>query len=486
MRNRCCRDERGQVLLWVALALPILILFTAMAVDMGVIYMTKARLANATDAAVLTGVKTVAYWTTRDGTVAAGQADAQHYASQMFAGNFGSSAPTLTYTWCPGDASCPANTTSLKLHASTVVNTTFMSYLPRWAQWTVGAASQATRGNLVMTLILDRSGSMTTDGGEAALKNAVPAFIADFSEGTDHVSMISFASDATINVPMTQTFTTAIDNAVTTTMPWGGGTFGTGAGTYGTNFDATHGPPLSMADSQNKSVTFPAGSSEEKVVVYFTDGLMNTIQETFAACSGLPNKGFYNFGGHDAVGVTPDFLDPTNSDFNSNDYSTNFSGNASGGATGGCDGNAYNATCQNNPPYSLTARCLGVTGFTSQIDGTFKSFSGNQAAVTKEAQYRAIYTANQMRSESPAPTYVFVIGLSSAMNDQCTEAFLATLANDPDGSQYSCPTAPAVYNSSLPQGEFLPVVNCPSSTCTQSLNQAFQKIAARILLRLSQ
>ena len=51
------RKEEGQVILWMAFGLPTLILFAAFAIDMGIIYQSKARLSNAVDAAVLTGAK---------------------------------------------------------------------------------------------------------------------------------------------------------------------------------------------------------------------------------------------------------------------------------------------------------------------------------------------------------------------------------------------------------------------------------------------
>ena len=477
MRNRFWDEKHGQILLWVALAMPILILFAALAVDMGVIYMTRAKLANAADAAVLTGVKTLPSWSAKEGSQSAGQADAQRYASEMFVGNFGSGSATQVYTWCPGDPSCPPNTTSLKLRATTTVNNTFINYFPQSAQWTLGATSQATRGNLVMSLILDRSHSMTTNGGKEALQSAVPAFIQDFSDGVDHVAMISFASDATVNVAMTQTFITPVKTAVNN-LSFGGGTFGTGAGTYGNNFDTSHGPPLSMADNQNNGVIFPPGTSVEKVAVYFTDGLMNTIQEKFN-CTNL-GPTLYNFGGYDPTTTHYDFFNPLSNDYNTNDYSSNFSGTSAGG---GCSSDDW-GTCNSNPPLSATKRCQGITQFPSQKHNRQEDFS--RANITEEAQYRGIYTANTMRGESPIPTYVFVIGLGSEMSDQCTDAFLATVANDPNGNKYSCPAAPAVYNAALPPGLFLPVTNCPSTTCTQSLNQAFQTIAARILLRLSQ
>jgi Flp pilus assembly protein TadG len=473
MRTKLFREERGQMLLWVALAMPILILMTAMAVDMGIIYMTKARLANAVDAAVLTGVKTVAYWTSKDGSVSSGQADAQRYAAYMFAANFGSSAPTQSFAWCPGDPSCPPNTTSLQLRATTKVNTTFMSYLPQWAQWTVGATSTAQRGNLVMSLVLDRSGSMcggsqpcdsgTGDGGGDALKGAVPAFVQNFAEGTDHIAMISFASNSTVGVPMTQSFTNPVKTAVNA-MRFTGGTFGTGAGTN-TGWSTSFGPPLSMADNQNSTVTFPAGTAVTKAVVYFTDGLMNTVQDTFKC----PATTLLNYGGHDSPDTQVDSLDPRSA-------TTDFGCYGNGCGLSGLPYDTRSDVCMNGGP---------VTTFPSQKFGAQVAL--NRDNVTKEAQYRALYTAGQMRQETPISTYIYVIGLGSKITDFCTSAFLSTLANDPDGpAKYPCPASPARYDASMPPGLFLQVPNCPSPTCTQSLSQAFQVIAGRILLRLSQ
>ncbi len=95
-----------------------------------------------------------------------------------------------------------------------------------------------------------------------------------------------------------------------------------------------------------------------------------------------------------------------------------------------------------------------------------------------------------MRAET-VPTYIFTIGLSSAVsNDPCTQAFLATLANDPGAANYTggsnCDSGPGVYNSSLPAGLFVIVPDCPGATCTAELEAAFQLIASKVLLRISQ
>ena len=49
------RDERGQVLVLVALLAAVLMGFTASVIDIGIVQLAKARLQNAADAAALAG-----------------------------------------------------------------------------------------------------------------------------------------------------------------------------------------------------------------------------------------------------------------------------------------------------------------------------------------------------------------------------------------------------------------------------------------------
>lgn len=456
MRNRFLHKEHGQVIIWFALAVPLLILFTALAVNMGIIYTAKAKLSNATDSAVLTGIR----------NYPAGKATAQNLATDIFQANYGSTTPTLNYTWCESPT-CP--TVNLKLHATTTVNTTFMTYLPNRAQWTIGDTAASTRSNLVMSIILDRSGSMQTNGGGTALKAAVPIFINNFIDGTDHVALLSYASNATINVAMTKTFKSAVNSAVSS-MSFVGATFGSGSGSNPV-YTATNGPPLTMADTQNNSVTFPSGTPETKVVIYFTDGLMNAVQDRFHCSGNNTTWTVMNYGGHDSPTSSQyaAILDPVNS--------TNYGDATSSGFIY----DSHNDYCRDASG--------NVKTFPSQKKGGALSFL--QTNVTEEAKYRGIQTANAMRAESPVPTYIYVIGLGSTITgDACTEAFLATLANDPGAAKYKpgapCTQTQGVYDSTKPPGLFYPVGNCPSAQCTQDLTTAFQAIAAMVLTRLSQ
>jgi len=350
-------------------------------------------------------------------------------------------------------------------------------------------------------------GQTTGDNGGSALQAAVPNFVADFVQGTDYLSLVSFASDARVDVAVTQNFATPIDNAVNT-MDFDGGTFGTGGGTNvcpTTGANSTNCPPMSLADNQNAAGVTAAGGTGSpitKVVIYFTDGLMNTIQDTLPCTNNPPSGTLYNFGGQD-TGTAFDFFDPngnfqgSSDHYPNDDYSAIYGCGGSSSCTcspSGCSGSCGSGlTCSGGHTYvplSATLSCQGVTTFHSQQSGTQVTFT--RSAITAEAQYRAVTTANTMRQESPFVTYFYVIGLGNAVNGStATKQFLNTVANDPSGpSLYGCgtgayPPTTNCYNPNLPQGLFVIVPDCPSTACTTELNQAFQTIAAAIRLRLS-
>ena len=241
--------------------------------------------------------------------------------------------------------------------------------------------------------------------------------------------MISFASNAGSNgtLPDVAMATNNIGNITrkVATMNFTGATFGPGG--------------LTLAKTQEDN-TNPSGNVV-KLIVYFTDGHANTIQDSFN-CNGVPT--LYNYGGHD-TGSSVDFFDPS-------------SGN-------------FLATYQPGLGWSPSTFCLNyVTQFYSQGDGRFEVL--NRAHVTADARYRALQTANAMLSEAAGIT-IYSIGLGSDID----QAFLQQIANDP-----SSPT----YNPALPQGLAVFTPSCPGPTCTQQLNEVFQVIASKILLRLTQ
>src|ERR1039457_647220 len=177
MRNaNIVKSDRGQTIVIFALILPILILFAGLAIDVGLLYVTKAKLTTSVDAACLTGMKNLTL----------GQTTAGQLATNMFQANFGANPPTPGVTF-PVDTH---GNQQVKVTATANVHTLFMQYLTQWASVPVGATAVATRGKLLMSLVLDRSGSMISDGGQAALQAAVPQFVANFSNLLDEVALI--------------------------------------------------------------------------------------------------------------------------------------------------------------------------------------------------------------------------------------------------------------------------------------------------------
>lgn len=416
-RSRNRKNERGQVVVLLALSMTVVLLVMALAVDVGFAYITKAKLSKAVDAACLTAMRNLPQ----------GQATAQTLAISSFNANYGSSGldaspPSINVAFTTdGNGQTLVNIT-----ATATVRTFFLGILPQYKTWQVSDSAQATRGKLVMTLVLDRSGSMNGNGGSAALPPAVTSFVNDFNNATDEVAMVSFSSNATIDVAINYNFITPISNAVKA-MPFGGGTFGPGG--------------LADAKSQNESVSVQQGQNVIKVAVYFTDGWVNIIQQTLNCGAVHGSHGtptLLNFGGYDS-GNAVDFFDPSN----------------------GNDNCSYNGG-------SYPSCCTGVTGFTSAIDGSFQSFT--RSHVTNDSVYDAIQLANAMRAEG---MYVYGVGLGNDVS----QSFLQQIANDP---------ASSTYNPNQPEGLAVFATSCPSSQCTAQLQQVFQTIAAKILLRLTQ
>ncbi len=413
-----------------AVSITVMLLFMALAIDVGFAYVTKAKLSKAVDAACLTAMRNLAQ----------GQTIARNLAINSFNGNYRQSAldtnpPTIAVSFST-DA---YGQTLVNVSATATIRTFLMRMLPNFQTFSVSDSAQATRGKLVMSVVLDRSGSMTSNGGSTALPPAVTTFINYFDNNNDEVAMISFASNATVDVAIGYQFITPITNAVNTMKSnFSGGTFGPGGITY--------------AQAQNDSVTVPSGQNVVKVMVYFTDGYVNTIQQSLS-CNGTQT--LYNFGGYDS-GSSVGFFNPTTGvqsymyDGSSKWYSCDASGN--------CNTQISNSCLKNDP------------GFTSAIDGTTKSFT--RVNVTADAKYRALQTATAMRTENPG-MYIYSIGLGTSVD----QAFLQQIANDP---------ASSTYNLNQPVGQAVFASNCPSSQCSTQLQQVFQTIAAKILLRLTQ
>jgi hypothetical protein len=177
---------------------------------------------------------------------------------------------------------------------------------------------RALRSRVVMSLILDRSGSMLANGGSVALPPAVTNFISLFDDNYDYVAQISFSSAASVDVPMTQPFINNIENAVAA-LSFGG--------------DTCSDQGLTNALAQNNTITNSQGVV--RVIVFFTDGMANTFNYIFNC--GLRNIGLPS-------GATPTLFDPTTGDPNNSGCTIPAMLSSINPSTGGLTPNAVDTT----------------------------------------------------------------------------------------------------------------------------------------------
>ncbi|HXZ88644.1 MAG TPA: VWA domain-containing protein [Candidatus Binataceae bacterium] len=372
------RSRRGQILLMFAIALPVVLLFTGLAIDMGSAYITKTTLSKAVDAAALAAMRNYSQ----------GQTQAQAIAQSAFNVNYQSafgistaSPPVLNVAFTT-DAS---NNKVVNVSATATINTFFLRTLAGYQTLTISTSAQATRPKLIMSLVLDRSGSMNRNGGATALPPAVNAFLTNFDDATDEVAMVSFSTRARVDVPIETNFTSPIDTAVNA-MAFGGGTYSQSG--------------MSSGQAQIDSVPVSVGEAVVKVAIFFTDGWANMIQDNL----NCPPTTNLEFGGC----APPE------------------------AAVGWCSGIAFV-----NPTTGSSTSC-GASQFPSQSAGGNVALT--ESNIATDAMYRTVLVAQAMQAEG---IVIYSIGLG----DKISQTFLQQVANDPASPTFNgnLPIGEAVF-----------------------------------------
>lgn len=412
------RKQSGQILVLSAVVLPLMVLFAGLAIDFGDAFLTKAELSKACDAASLAVMLNYGQGPTKANAIG----NSEFALNYNAAWTLNAAAPTLTITYSTAPNGYP-----LVNITGTATIRTFFIRLAGIKTLSVSDYSQATRAPVLLSMVLDKSGSMLKNGGSTALPPAVEDFVTYFIQGTDWLGEVSFSTLATDDVPMnTTSFQSLIDTDVGN-MQFGGATF------------ALQG--LQDAQAEIQSVSSPPANALP-VVVFFTDGWANTNQDK------LPSNGsLVNYGGcapaEFAVGWCNgiSFMNPTTG----SSYQGTVVGSVNTVVT--YNGTSTFPATDTSPPDSLPANApLTIQN------------------IAEEADYRTVQWANSMRAQG---TLVYSIGLGDKINT----TYLQEVAND---------SASPDFNPDAPQGMYVPA---PTAA---DLNAAFQKIAENILLRITQ
>ncbi len=157
--------QRGMAIIFYATMLPFVIACVGLAVDAGTVYMIKARLSSAVDAAALAAGRSV----NLADTVATATTAATTTANQFFTANFptgyfnsiGTPTVTPTFSQATDGNGNPTGVLNINVTASVKAPTYFMNIF-NVHSITVSDSGTASRRGVVLILVLDQSSSMNT------------------------------------------------------------------------------------------------------------------------------------------------------------------------------------------------------------------------------------------------------------------------------------------------------------------------------------
>lgn len=263
--------EKGFALVLTAICLVITIPVVGLGIDASLMYGVKARITSAADAAAISSARNLSIGQ----TIAQQEANALSTANRFFDANFppGTFLTNNSRTITPTVAETAYRTRTVTVDVTVTAPTIFMRYLNPNAV-TVKTLGKASRRDVNVVMVVDRSGSMQDNGGCPAMKSAVVDFASRFANFRDRVGLVSYSNNFTVDFALQnppgdfQNATTGIPSkatAITCT-----GTTATGTGYW-------------QGYEQLKLIN-EAGALN--VILLMTDGQPNTVPFNFSTMIG--------------------------------------------------------------------------------------------------------------------------------------------------------------------------------------------------------
>lgn len=456
--------ERGFVMmLWTLMMLFIIIPMVGLAIDAGILYTVKAKLQSAVDGASLGASRSL----NRGQDIPSQESAATDTATRYYHANFPNNwmgvtpvnDPTITWPAAPP--------------ATAIINVAGAVNSPTWFMRILGfnsvhltAVGQATRRNVNVLLVIDRSGSLETSGSCGSLSSSAQLFVSSFSNNRDRMGLITFGTYYNVDFPFNYDFQTGL----TTTL-------GTLACVGWTNAGAAYWKGY-------QTLKALGDLNALNVILFFTDGQPNTI--TFGTGDGgsgpllplkggstcKPTPGFSGTVGGNADGIyqqTVATYPAANPD--------QFLIGAAGGNNGSCSfGSGINRSISSdvaNLPTtdvwanSISSSLLGGAGFPATVTlsgGKIQVTSNNVTNGGINALDNAAQRARQDANANNIPFVVYTIGLgnSGGVNDE----LLKRIAND---------ATALAYQTAYPAGTYIYTPD------TAHLSAAFGEIADDIM-----
>ncbi len=230
-------------------------------VDIGTFYMIRSRLQAAVDAASLAGARSLARGTNTTAQVANAQSTAQTYVNANYPAGYLAS----TSLSVPTPVVDVSNQFFRTVTVSASVNAPHLFMAWFGGTFTnITASAMATRRDINVALVMDRSNSLDLSGSCTPLKTAASDFVNKFSVGRDYVGLTTYATTYSQVVGMTQTFQPNVINGINAI---------TCEGSTNTSAGLWLGYQALAALQQPASLN---------VILFFTDGQPTSVAANFA------------------------------------------------------------------------------------------------------------------------------------------------------------------------------------------------------------
>jgi Flp pilus assembly protein TadG len=456
------RGQNGQVLVFLALSMVVLLGITGLAIDAGVAYGVKAKLSSAVDAAALAAAD--ATGNNSNDYAAAKAAGAERFNANFRSGYLDSSvasAPAINVlpnTPNPGEI-------QVTVTASATAPTTFMQVLGL-NKVNASATAQTVKKDLDMVFVIDNTGSLDTGGVPAALKAAAKSFVDRFNPDSDRVGLIKFAYGSVVSDPI-RTLQRGFDKSAIENdidhMNFSGST----------NFSEAFWDAKAQLDSIP-----PPSRSSYRVIVFFSDGSPNSFSATFS-------------GSHPGVIISGDSpSNPTGLDKIGSLSNTSAGYNVVKSTSWSWNGQATEVLNVTTLPAYATWPSVGgspagppptLFQVTSPPSGTGMAARAVNASYGSDPNYGFIDVNNAARNlpeemannARASGIYVYTLGLGDLLtqqkswgNNEKGNAVLMNMANDADAPNHGTDQPTGLYAYAADETE---------------LQQAFDEIASQLL-----
>jgi Flp pilus assembly protein TadG len=455
--RRPARKRNGYVMVFGTLMIG-LILIPAMglAIDVGLMYTVEAVMSAAADAAAVAGARDLARGTNSQAQLA----NAQNTATAYFNANFPSG-----YLWSSNlQVNSVASTSQTAMRtvtttASIQLPLIFLNMLHLGPQ-TISTSSTASRRDINVMFVMDRSGSLASSGMCAPLISAAVGFVGKFAQGRDNVGLITFATSSNVDAAPSTNFQPNVANILN------------GVTCIGATSSAQ---ALWQAYDQLVGLN---QNGALNAILFFTDGFPTATTESFpikgtSTCSDKTNKvGVLTFGGSTLYGL----YNPVAENPIGNDQNLMVTGNISNCAFKSNQTNVGDDLSY-APIIDTWGNSLTATGYKSTttsgaglaINATnIQNFSTN-AADDAAFRIRSGVADPAQGGKSLSNVVIYAIGLNET--GEIDPVFMQRVANDPSLSPN--PVAAGA------QGQF-----CNAANASQ-LNDCFLQVASQ-MLRISQ